>query len=200
MLKRLFDIIFSFLAIIILLPLLLLIMVWIIIDSGWPPFYKQIRVGKNEKSFTLLKFRTMHKNAEKRGMLTIGMKDTRITPAGYFLRKYKLDELPQLFNIFMGTMSFVGPRPEVKKYVDLYNNEQKEILQVRPGLTDFASIEYFEENAILASSETPEKEYIEKIMPKKILLNKKYIQQKSLATDMKIIYKTLLRIMKGHLH
>ncbi len=200
MLKRLFDIIFSFLAIIILLPLLLLIMVWIIIDSGWPPFYKQIRVGKNEKPFTLLKFRTMHKNAEKRGMLTIGMKDTRITPAGYFLRKYKLDELPQLFNIFMGNMSFVGPRPEVKKYVDLYNDEQKEILQVRPGLTDFASIEYFEENAILASSETPEKEYIEKIMPKKILLNKKYIQQKSLATDIKIIYKTLLRIMKGHLH
>lgn len=200
MLKRLFDIIFSFLAIIILLPLLLLIMVWIITDSGWPPFYKQIRVGKNEKPFTLLKFRTMHKNAEKRGMLTIGMKDTRITPAGYFLRKYKLDELPQLFNIFMGNMSFVGPRPEVKKYVDLYNDEQKEILQVRPGLTDFASIEYFEENAILASSETPEKEYIEKIMPKKILLNKKYIQQKSLATDIKIIYKTLLRIMKGHLH
>jgi lipopolysaccharide/colanic/teichoic acid biosynthesis glycosyltransferase len=138
----------------------------------------------------------MHKHAEKHSLLTIGIKDTRITRAGYFLRKHKLDELPQLFNILVGKMSFVGPRPEVKKYVDLYNDDQKEILQVKPGLTDFASIEFFEENAILASSEAPEKEYIENIMPKKILLNKRYIQQKNLLTDIKIIYKTLLRIMK----
>jgi len=138
----------------------------------------------------------MRVNADKDGLLTVGGRDSRITRSGYFLRKYKLDELPQLFNIIKGEMSIVGPRPEVRKYVELYNEEQQKVLNVKPGLTDFASLEYINENELLAISDNPEQTYIETIMPAKLLLNKEYIGQISLLTDLKIIFRTMKKIMK----
>lgn len=138
----------------------------------------------------------MRVNADKDGLLTVGDRDSRITRSGYFLRKYKLDELPQLFNIIKGEMSIVGPRPEVRKYVELYNEEQQKVLNVKPGLTDFASLEYINENELLATSNNPEQTYIETIMPAKLLLNKKYIGQISLLTDLKIIFRTMKKIMR----
>jgi lipopolysaccharide/colanic/teichoic acid biosynthesis glycosyltransferase len=194
--KRCFDLFFSILGIIILSPLLLLISLWIVLDSKGGIFYQQIRVGKNNHDFHLLKFRSMRVNADKDGLLTVGGRDSRITHSGYFLRKYKLDELPQLFNIIKGEMSIVGPRPEVRKYVALYNEEQQKVLNVKPGLTDFASLEYINENELLATSDNPEQTYIESIMPAKLLLNKKYIGQISLLTDLKIIFRTLRKIMR----
>ena len=136
----------------------------------------------------------MKPNSDKKGLLTVGKKDNRITKSGYFIRKYKLDELPQLFNILKGDMSIVGPRPEVRKYVDLYNQKQLEVLSVRPGLTDFASIEFINENEILGASKNPEKQYIEEVMPAKLLLNLKYINQQNFSTDIKIIFKTIGKI------
>lgn len=198
--KRLFDIFFSSIAFVILLPVLLIIGILIIIDSKGGIFYTQIRVGKNNRDFNLLKFRTMRKNSDKKGLLTVGGKDNRITKIGYYLRKLKLDELPQLINILKGDMSIVGPRPEVRKYVQLYTKEQKQVLKVKPGLTDFASIQYFNENEILGKSKDPEKTYITEIMPHKIKLNLKYINQPGLKTDCKIILKTLKLIIKKLTH
>ncbi len=195
MIKRLFDITFSFLALLILLPLFLLIGLLIVLDSKGGVFYKQMRVGKNNKDFGLYKFRTMRKDAHKSGLLTVGGRDARITDVGYYLRKYKLDELPQFINIFKGQMSFVGPRPEVRKYVDLYNEEQLKVLSVKPGLTDYASIEYMDENDLLAKSADPEQTYIKEIMPAKLELNLRYINDQSFLTDMKIILRTLLKIV-----
>ncbi len=192
--KRIFDIIFSFIGLIILSPFFLIISLIIVFTSKGPVFFRQIRVGKNFKDFKMYKFRTMYLDSDKKGLLTIGGKDSRVTKAGYFLRKYKLDELPQLINVFTGNMSFVGPRPEVKKYVDLYNDEQKKVLTVKPGITDFASIEYRNESELLAKSDNPEKTYIEEIMPVKLSLNLKYIQQSGLLTDIKIIFKTIIKI------
>ena len=137
----------------------------------------------------------MQLNADKAGLLTVGGRDPRVTSIGYFLRKYKLDELPQLLNVLFGSMSLVGPRPEVRKYVDLYNAEQQKVLSVKPGITDYASIEYSEENELLAKSKDPEKTYIEEIMPAKLLLNQKYISEKGLATDLKILWKTFTKII-----
>lgn len=194
--KRIFDFIFSFLAIILLLPFFVIIALSIIFDSKGGIFYRQIRVGKNNKDFKLIKFRTMFTNSDKKGLLTVGMRDSRITKVGYFLRRYKLDELPQLFNIFIGDMSFVGPRPEVRKYVEMYDGEQLQVLAVRPGLTDYASLEYINENEILAKSENHEKTYIDEIMPAKLKLNLKYIEEKSFWVDLKIIFKTALKIIK----
>ncbi|MGI6320931.1 MAG: sugar transferase [Bacteroidales bacterium] len=194
--KRIFDFIFSFLAIILLLPFFVIIALSIIFDSKGGIFYRQIRVGKNNKDFKLIKFRTMFTNSDKKGLLTVGMRDSRITKVGYFLRRYKLDELPQLFNIFIGDMSFVGPRPEVRKYVEMYDDEQLQVLAVRPGLTDYASLEYINENEILAKSENHEKTYIDEIMPAKLKLNLKYIEEKSFWVDLKIIFKTALKIIK----
>lgn len=196
MLKRLFDIVASFIGIIILLPCFIIISFLIIINSGFPVFYLQIRVGKNGKDFRLVKFRSMGKDAEKNGLLTVGGRDSRVTKIGYYLRKYKLDELPQLFNVLFGSMSLVGPRPEVRKYVDLYTKEQLEVLYVKPGITDFASLEYFNENELLSKSANPEETYIKDIMPQKLTLNLKYIEQRSFLTDMKIICNTLLKIVK----
>ena len=196
MAKRLFDIVFSAFFLILLFPLLLLLIIWIALDSKGPVIFRQVRVGKHNQDFTLLKFRTMHPNAEKKGMITVGMKDSRITQAGVFLRKYKLDELPQLLNIFAGDMSFVGPRPEVRKYVDLYNDEQLQVLSVRPGLTDYASIEYARENEILETYPDPEKAYIDIVMPAKLKLNLKYIREQSFTTDVKIIFKTAGKIFR----
>ena len=196
MLKRLFDIICSLIGIVILLPFFVIISVLIIVNSGFPVFYFQTRVGKNSKNFNLIKFRTMHTHADKKGLLTVGGRDVRVTAIGYFLRKYKIDELPQLINVLVGSMSLVGPRPEVSKYVDLYNVQQLQVLNVRPGITDLASLEFINENELLAQSSNPEETYIQSIMPQKLALNLKYIAQQSFGTDVKIIYKTILKIVK----
>ena len=193
--KRLFDIFFSFSAIIFLLPFYLVIALFIVLDSKGGIFYKQIRVGKGNKDFGLFKFRTMRQDAHKQGLLTVGGRDPRITNVGYFLRKYKLDELPQFINILVGDMSFVGPRPEVRKYVEMYNESQRHVLDVKPGLTDYASIEYMDENDLLAQSDQPERTYIEEIMPAKLNHNMQYIQDQSFITDMKIIFRTITKII-----
>ncbi|MBA3663638.1 MAG: sugar transferase [Bacteroidetes bacterium] len=192
--KRIFDFIFSLIGIIILLPFFLLISIFIIADSGFPVFYFQKRVGRDNVDFSLFKFRTMRKDSDKKGLLTVGGRDPRITKVGYYLRKYKLDELPQLLNVLSGSMSLVGPRPEVRKYVDLYNAEQKAVLQVQPGITDYASLEYFSENELLALSKDPEKTYIDQIMPAKLELNRKYIREAGLMTDLRIIFRTIKKI------
>jgi lipopolysaccharide/colanic/teichoic acid biosynthesis glycosyltransferase len=194
MLKRLFDIVFSLLGLILLLPVFILLALLIIADSRGGVFYNQIRVGKNNKDFLLYKFRTMRPGADQKGLLTVGGRDPRVTAVGYFLRKFKLDELPQLFNVLNGSMSLVGPRPEVRKYVNLYNEEQKQVLKVRPGITDYASLEYFKENELLALSADPEKTYIEEVMPAKLKLNKRYLEQSGILTDIKIIFRTIGKV------
>lgn len=195
MLKRLFDLFFSLIGLVILLPFFVIIGLIIVIDSRGGIFYKQVRVGKNGKNFGLYKFRSMKIDADKKGLLTVGGRDPRITNIGYYLRKYKLDELPQLINVFIGDMSLVGPRPEVRKYVDLYNIEQQQVLSVKPGITDYASIEYFNENELLGKSENPEEIYTNEIMPAKLALNLKYINEYSTLTDVKIILTTIKRIV-----
>jgi len=194
---RCFDILFSLAGLIILLPLFLIISLVIIIDSHGGFFYYQSRVGKNGKDFKLLKFRTMVTGAEKKGGLTIGARDGRITKSGYFLRKNKLDELPQLINVLLGDMSLVGPRPEIRKYVDLYSDDQRMVLLVKPGITDWASIVFISENEILGRSSNPEKTYIEEIMPAKIELNKRYIKNRSLAEYFKILWLTTAKLSGG---
>jgi len=193
-LKRGFDIIFSLLGLIVLLPAFLVIATAIKLDSNGPVFFRQVRVGKNGKEFKILKFRTMVVDAEKKGLQITVDKDSRITKVGRFLRKYKLDEFPQLINVLVGDMSFVGPRPEVPKYVALYNDEQKIVLKVKPGITDIASIEYKDENTLLNQNDNPEKIYIEEIMPEKLKLNIDYIKSISIIYDIKLILKTILRI------
>ena len=195
MLKRIFDTILSLFGLVILLPFMLIIAILIKLDSKGPVFFKQVRVTKNAREFKIFKYRTMRVGSDKYSQITVG-KDNRITKVGAFLRKYKLDEIPQLINVLLGDMSLVGPRPEVPKYVALYTKEQKEILKVRAGITDYASIEFSDENDLLASEEDPEKAYIEKIMPKKIELNKKYISEISILTDIKIILLTIKKILK----
>lgn len=195
MIKRIFDFIFSCLGILILLPFFLIILVLIKIDSKGPAFYVQKRVGKDNKDFDLLKFRTMRPNSDQKGLLTVG-KDTRITRIGHFLRKYKLDELPQLFNVLIGKMSFVGPRPEVRKYVREYSIEQLQVLSVRPGITDLASIRYSEENSLLAHQQNPEQFYINTILQDKLKLNLEYVRNNSLYMDVKIIFLTALKIWR----
>lgn len=193
--KRLFDIVFSLALIVVLLPVGIVVSIWIVLDDFGSPFFVQQRVGLGGKNFGLLKFRSMRKNAESKGQLTVGMKDNRITRSGYFIRKYKIDELPQLVNVFLGEMSVVGPRPEVPKYVSLYNKEQQKVLSIKPGITDFASIEYVRENELLSASSDPEKTYIEEIMPAKLELNLKYLREQSFLTDMKIILQTIKAIL-----
>ena len=195
MLKRIFDTILSLFGLVILLPFMLIIAIFIKLDSKGPVFFKQVRVTKNGREFKIFKYRTMRVGSDKYSQITVG-KDNRITKVGAFLRKYKLDEIPQLINVLIGDMSLVGPRPEVPKYVALYTDEQKEILKVRAGITDYASIEFSDENDLLASEEDPEKAYIEKIMPKKIELNKKYLSEISILTDIKIILLTIKKILK----
>ena len=189
--KRLFDITASFFGILILSPLLIFIGLWVGLSSKGGVFYKQIRVGKNNKDFKLYKFRSMRVNSDKQGLLTVGSKDSRITKAGYFIRKYKIDELPQLFNVLKGDMSFVGPRPEVRRYVDLYSEEQMKVLSVRPGITDPASIKYRNENDILSSASNPEEYYIQHIMPDKLKINIDYINTRTFVKDIKIIFQTI---------
>ena len=194
--KRLFDIVVALFFIILLLPFMLIMAMAVAVDSRGGIFYRQLRVGKNNKDFYLLKFRTMQVNADRKGLLTVGSRDPRVTRVGYYLRKYKLDELPQMFNVLAGQMSMVGPRPEVRKYVELYNEEQSKILFVKPGITDYASIEYFNESDLLAKSSNPEETYIREIMPAKLEINKKYIADQSLLVDLSILFKTALRILR----
>ena len=193
---RFFDFILSLVGIVVLAPILIVLAIWIKIDSKGPVFYKQVRVGQNGIDFGLFKFRSMVVDADKKGLITVGGRDPRITRSGYFIRKYKLDELPQLINVLVGDMSLVGPRPEVRKYVDLYTDEQQKVLSVKPGITDYASIEYMDENEILGKSSDPEKTYIEEIMPEKIKYNMKYIQNKNVSEYFKIIFLTLLKIVR----
>ena len=193
---RFLDLLFSFLGLIVLSPFFLVAALLIMLDSRGGVFYSQTRVGKNGKDFRLYKFRTMASGSDKKGLITVGAKDARITKVGYFLRKYKLDELPQLINVLKGEMSLVGPRPEVRKYVEMYTPEQRRVLSVRPGITDYASIEYVDENRILGEAENPDKAYIEKIMPDKIRYNMRYIEHKGVREYFKIIFLTFWSIVK----
>lgn len=194
MIKRFFDILFSFLGIVILSPVGLIISVILLISSKGKVFFIQQRAGKNNHGFRLVKFRTMKIVTGNNSLITIGVRDPRLTKVGYFLRKYKLDELPQLINILKGDMSFVGPRPEVPKYVELYTVEQKKVLDVRPGLTDFASLKFFDENRILAEYDDPEKAYVEQVLPEKLRLSLKYIEEQSFLLDLKLIWLTIKRV------
>jgi len=193
--KRLFDILFSLFILLLFLPFGLIISLLILLESRGGIFYKQERIGKNGVSFKLIKFRSMRTDADKSGKLTVGMRDARITRIGYFIRKFKLDEFPQFLNVLKGEMSIVGPRPDVQEYVDLYSEEERKILKVKPGITDYASLEYFEESELLAKSSNPEETYIKEIMPAKLKLNKKYISNPTLGNDIKIIFLTAKRIL-----
>ena len=164
-------------------------------DSKGPVFYKQVRVGKNNKDFKIFKFRSMRMGADKLGLITVGGRDPRVTNSGYYIRKYKLDELPQLINVFIGDMSVVGPRPEVRKYVDLYTKEQRKVLTVKPGITDIASIKYRNENDLLEKAEDPDKMYIEVIMPDKLNYNLEYVSKQSIIFDLKLIFLTIKEIL-----
>ena len=194
MVKRLFDVLVSSVMSVLLSPLLLVLAFGVKFSSKGPVFYMQERIGKNEKPFRIFKFRTMFLDADKKGLLTVGGRDPRVTRVGYFLRKYKLDELPQLFNVVLGEMSLVGPRPEVKRYVEMYSVEQKKVLEVKPGITDYASIEYSNENELLGKADDPEKMYVEEIMPAKLKLNLRYVKEQSFLVDLKIIFRTIMKI------
>lgn len=196
-LKRLLDIIGASVGIILLLPFFILIAILIAIDSKGPVFFKQNRVGLNMQDFELIKFRTMYISTNNSSLLTIGNRDARVTKVGYWLRKYKLDEFPQLFNVLRGQMSLVGPRPEVRKYVNLYNDEQRYVLSVKPGITDWASVEFFNEGELLAQAEDPESYYIHNIIPIKINHNLKYVAKHNVTTDLKIIWRTLNKIINN---
>ncbi len=192
---RFFDILFSFLGLVVLSPLFVCLYAAVCLESKGGGFYRQKRVGKDGREFTLYKFRSMRVGADRKGLLTVGGKDPRITRTGAFIRKYKLDELPQLFNVLKGDMSLVGPRPEVPRYVAFYTPEQRKVLTVRPGITDYASIEYFNENEILGKAEDADRAYIEQIMPDKIRYNMKYIENRSAKEYFKVIFLTLRKLI-----
>lgn len=192
--KRLFDIIASGLGLIALSPLFAVLAVWIKTDSKGPVFYRQTRVGRDNKDFLLYKFRSMRPDSDKLGLITVGGHDPRVTRSGYYIRKYKLDEFPQLINVFIGDMSLVGPRPEVRKYVDMYTPEQLRVLTVRPGITSLASIRYRNENDILAAAEDPDRCYIEKVMPDKLAIDLEYVDRATLWNDIKLILSTFREI------
>lgn len=188
--KRLFDIIASGLGLIVLSPLFLVLAIWIKMDSKGPVFYRQVRVGRDNKDFRIFKFRSMRVGADKGSLVTIGGHDPRVTRSGYFIRKFKFDELPQLINVFVGDMSLVGPRPEVRHYVDYWTLEQMHVLDVRPGITDPASIKFRNENELMEKAEDPEKYYIEVIMQEKNKLYLEYVEKHSFLYDIGLIFKT----------
>ena len=194
--KRLFDILLSGLGLVIISPLLLIVAIWIKLDSPGPIFYRQVRVGRYNKDFRIFKFRSMRIGSDKGSLVTIGGRDPRITRSGYFIRKFKIDELPQLINVLVGDMSLVGPRPEVRHYVNYWTEEQMHVLDVRPGITDPASIKFRNENELLAQAEDPEKYYIEVIMQEKIKLYLDYVKKNSLCYDIKLIFQTFWVIIK----
>lgn len=193
--KRTVDICISLLILAFFLPFGLLLMLFISLESAGGVFYLQERVGLNGQLFKLIKFRSMRPNADKGSQITIGNRDPRITRTGYFIRRFKLDEFPQFINVIKGDMSIVGPRPEVPHYVKLYTAEQKKVLAAKPGITDYASLAYFNENEILAKATDPQKVYLEQIMPAKIELNQRYLSDPSLFKDFKIIWLTALKIV-----
>ena len=194
--KRLFDIVASGLGLIVLSPLFLILAIWIKCDSEGPVFYRQVRVGRWNKDFRIFKFRSMRVGADKGSLVTIGGRDPRITRSGYFIRKFKFDELPQLINVLVGDMSLVGPRPEVRHYVDYYTPEQMHVLDVRPGITDPASIKFRNENELMEKAEDPEKYYIEVIMQEKIRLYLEYVEKHNFLYDIGLIFKTFWVIVK----
>lgn len=195
--KRLFDIVASGLALLVLLPLMVVLALAVALGSPGGAFFRQTRVGRNGEPFQLLKFRSMRPGSEAKGQITVGERDPRITGVGHFLRRTKLDELPQLLNILKGDMSVVGPRPEVPRYVALYTAEQREVLRVRPGLTSLASIAYINENEVLGRSADPERTYVEEVMPAKLALDLRYVREQSLALDLRIIAGTLAGLFQG---
>jgi len=194
--KRLFDVIASGLGLIVLSPLFIVLAIWIKLDSKGPVFYRQVRVGRNNKDFRIFKFRSMRVGADKGSLVTIGGHDPRVTRSGYFIRKFKFDELPQLINVFVGDMSLVGPRPEVRHYVDYWTSEQMHVLDVRPGITDPASIKFRNENELMEQADDPEKYYIEVIMQEKIRLYLEYVENHSFFYDLGLIFKTFWVIVK----
>ena len=194
--KRFFDIFASGLGLLILSPLFIVVAIWIKLDSKGPVFYKQLRVGRHNKDFYIYKFRSMRVGADSGSLVTIGERDPRVTRSGYFIRKFKIDELPQLFNVLIGDMSLVGPRPEVRHYVDYWTEEQMRVLDVRPGITDPASIKYRNENELMEKAENPEEYYINVIMQEKIKLYLEYVDNASFWYDIKLIFKTFLVILK----
>ena len=193
--KRLFDICASACGLLLLSPLFVIMAVWIKCDSRGPVFYRQVRVGRGGRDFRLYKFRSMVTDADKGSLITVGGRDPRITRSGYFIRKYKLDELPQLINVLLGDMSLVGPRPEVRRYVDMYTAEQLHVLDVRPGITDMASIKYRNENELLAAAADPEEYYVNVIMPDKLRINLEYVRHHSFWFDLKLIFSTFREIV-----
>ena len=193
--KRLFDIILSSLGLLILSPIFAIVAIWIKLDSKGPIFYRQVRVGRYNQAFRIFKFRSMRVGSDKGSLVTIGGRDPRITTSGYFIRKFKIDELPQLINVLIGDMSLVGPRPEVRHYVNYWTPEQMHVLDVRPGITDPASIKFRNENELLEKAENPEKYYIEVIMQEKIRLYLEYVNQHNLFYDLKIIFQTFWAII-----
>ena len=193
--KRIFDIVASGIGLILLSPLFVILAIWIKCDSIGPVFYKQVRVGRNNMDFHLFKFRSMRVGSDKKGLITVGGHDPRITRSGYYIRKYKLDEFPQLINVFKGDMSLVGPRPEVRKYVDMYTEEQMHVLDVRPGITDLASIRYRNENELLERVNDPDKYYVEVIMPDKLRINLEYVARHSFTFDIRLIFQTFRAIV-----
>lgn len=193
--KRLFDIVASGLGLLCLSPLLLIVAIWIKLDSPGPVFFRQVRVGRYNKDFRIFKFRSMKVGSDKGSQITVGGHDSRITRSGYFIRKTKIDELPQLINVFIGDMSLVGPRPEVRHYVDMWTPEQLHVLDVRPGITDPASIRYRNENELLEKAEDPERYYVEVIMQDKIKLYLEYVEKHSFLYDLKLIFQTFFVII-----
>jgi len=193
---RLFDIVFSLFGLLILLPIFIIIYLLVVFERKGGGFYIQNRVGKGGIDFKLYKFRSMMSGSDKKGLITVGGRDPRMTKIGRFIRHFKLDELPQLYNVLNGTMSLVGPRPEVRKYVEFYTSEQLKVLKVRPGITDYASIEYVDENILLGLAIDPEKIYIEEIIPDKIRLNMKFIENQSIKEYFQIIFLTIWHIIK----
>ncbi|MFM2135898.1 MAG: putative undecaprenyl-phosphate N-acetylgalactosaminyl 1-phosphate transferase [Bacteroidota bacterium] len=194
---RLLDILFSFLGIVLLLPVFVGISLSVMLTDGLPVFYVQSRVGKAGKDFRLFKFRTMRTGSDRSGQLTVGGRDPRLTRLGFVLRRYKLDELPQLVNVLAGSMSLVGPRPEVRRYVELYTEDQRRILSVRPGITDEASIVFANENELLGDQADPEKFYRETVLPEKIRLNLRYIENRGIGSYFSIIWRTIVRVVRG---
>ena len=188
--KRLFDVVASGVGLLLLSPLFLLVAIRIKLDSPGPVFYRQVRVGRYNRDFRIFKFRSMRVGADKGSLVTIGGRDPRVTRSGYFIRKFKIDELPQLINVFIGDMSLVGPRPEVRHYVNYWTKEQLHVLDVRPGITDPASIKFRNENELLKKAEDPEKYYIEVIMQEKLRLYLKYVEKHNFWYDIKLIFQT----------
>ena len=198
--KRVFDVLASGIGLIVLSPIILILAIWIKLDSKGPVFYRQVRVGRYNKDFRIFKLRSMRVGADKGSQVTIGGHDPRVTRSGYFIRKFKFDELPQLINVLLGDMSLVGPRPEVRHYVDYWTPEQMHVLDVRPGITDPASIKFRNENELMEKAEDPEKYYIEVIMQEKIRLYLEYVDKQSFFYDIALIFKTLWVVSKDFLH